>query len=80
MKPGVEEWFEKARSTWQESKTLFDSGLISGAISRLYYGAFFAVTGYLTEQNIEAKSHNGIKAMFNRHLIKTGLLDSADGE
>lgn len=48
----------------------------AGAVNRIYYSAFHAVSALLLAGDIIVKSHSGAKAMFERHFVKTGLVNS----
>lgn len=45
-----------------------------GVLNRLYYAAFHAVSALLYQNDIQAKSHTGIKTLLEPHFVKTGIL------
>jgi uncharacterized protein (UPF0332 family) len=51
----------RARETHQDAIYLYEKGSINSSINRLYYAAFYATIALLLDNNIEVKSHNGVK-------------------
>ncbi len=47
--------------------------------NRLYYAAFYAVSALLVKDGYVAAKHSGIKAMFNQHFVKTGVVTKENG-
>lgn len=47
--------------------------------NRLYYAAFYAVSALLVRNGYSATKHSGIKALFNRHFVKTGKVSKEKG-
>ncbi|RME91125.1 MAG: HEPN domain-containing protein [Anaerolineae bacterium] len=47
--------------------------------NRLYYAAFYAVSALLVRDGYTATKHSGIKALFNRHYVKTGAVSKEQG-
>jgi len=44
-------------------------------MNRIYYAAFYAVSAALLERKFQFVKHSGVRAMFHREFVKTGLLD-----
>ncbi|CCG99191.1 UPF0332 protein [Fibrella aestuarina BUZ 2] len=65
----------KARQDQADAGTLSTVGSWNGAVNRLYYAAFHAVSALLLQQDIVVKSHVGAKGLFELHFIKTGRID-----
>lgn len=70
----------RAIETLQESDCLAKAGHYSGAINRLYYACYYAVSSLLVNNQINASSHVGVRAMFGLKFIKTGLIDISHGK
>jgi uncharacterized protein (UPF0332 family) len=66
---------EKSAITFEEAKSLFESGFWNGAANRLYYSCFYSVIALLIKDDISALTHNGVRTEFFKHYIKTELLD-----
>ncbi len=66
---------EKADETYEAALLLFNNAKWNSAINRLYYSCFYAVSALLFKNNINAKSHSGVKSMFFLHFIKCKIID-----
>lgn len=71
---------QRARETLASAKVLEDSHFYYGAINRLYYACFYAVTALLATRDLSSSKHSGVLSLFNRHLVKTGLVSTKLGE
>jgi len=65
---------EKAEEAFQAATLLVANSQWNAAINRLYYAAFYAVTGLLVQNNIETKSHSGVKTQFFMLFVKPGTI------
>ena len=79
MKPSERENYvkyrlEKAEEAFQAAILLAANNQWNAAINRLYYAAFYAVTGLLVQNNIETKSHSGVKTQFFMLFVKPGTI------
>lgn len=78
MKRTVEETvafrLEKSATDFDAANTLAIAQNWSGAVNRLYYASFHAVSVLLLLSGIRVKSHSGAKAMLDLHFVKTGKL------
>ena len=50
------------------------------AVNRAYYALFYAVSALILEEGHKFKKHSGVRAAFNRVLIKSGRLSKINGE
>jgi len=66
---------DKSSTTFEEAKSLSQSGFWGGAANRLYYSCFYAVIALLVKDDISASTHNGVRTEFFKLYIKTGILD-----
>lgn len=66
---------QKADDALKEAQLLLENNLNDGAISRLYYAAFYAVSALLINLNLNPKTHQGVKSLFNKEFIYTKKLD-----
>jgi uncharacterized protein (UPF0332 family) len=69
----------RARETLLEADLMAQSGHWNGCVNRLYYACFYAVTALLLSHNLSAGKHAGVRSLFNRHFVRTGLVSSALG-
>jgi uncharacterized protein (UPF0332 family) len=66
---------EKSAITFNEAKSLAESGFWGGCANRLYYYCFYCVIALLAKDDIIASTHNGVRTEFFKLYIKTGILD-----
>lgn len=71
---------KRARETLASAKILEDSHFYFGAINRLYYACFYAVTALLATRDLSSSKHSGVLSLFNQHFVKTGLVSKELGE
>jgi len=60
------------------ARALRDLGLYNDALSRLYYALFHHVTALLLTQGIEPRRHRALPGLVTKHLVTSGVLQSAD--
>ena len=65
---------EKAAKTMEEAKDNIPLGHWSLIANRLYYAAYYAVSGLLIASGHRVKSHEGTVSQFGLHFIKEGTL------
>lgn len=65
---------QRAKETYQDAIFLFEKGSLNSCINRLYYSAFYAVIALLLANDIEVKSHNGVKQKLGEEFITKGKL------
>ena len=46
----------------------------------MYYACFYIVSAYLTKKEVKATTHSGLKAAFNKELVKTGKISKEEGK
>ena len=71
---------EKAEEAYISAEVLILHQQWNSAINRLYYSAYYAVSGILAKMGIETKTHAGIKTQFLLHYIKTGKVEMQLGK
>lgn len=65
----------RAREAVAEGEHLFTKGAFMGAVSRFYYGAFYAARALLATRQLDSSRHSGVITLFQKHFVKTGLVD-----
>lgn len=65
---------KRARETYQDAIFLYQRGSLNSSINRLYYSAFYATVALLLENNIEVKSHNGVKQKLGEEFVLKGKI------
>ncbi len=71
---------EKAEESYQAAELLVANGQWNAAVNRLYYAAYYAISGLLAKSGIESKTHAGVKTQFLLHYVKTALIDMNMGK
>lgn len=64
----------RAKETYEDAIFLFQKGSFNSSINRLYYSAFYATVALLLDNDIEVKSHNGVKQRLGEEFIAKGKL------
>ena len=71
----VKYYLERAAETLEDAKKLASLQSCNSSVNRLYYACFYAVQAALNAKiDLEAKTHSGIKSLFNLHYVKEGLI------
>lgn len=66
---------EMAREKLQAAKLLKSGGFFKDSISRSYYAIFSGARSLLALKEMDSEKHSGIISLFNRHFVKTGLVN-----
>jgi hypothetical protein len=70
---------DRAHETYKEAQILRDSKKLFATVNRLYYAAYYAISAYFVQQELKAFTHAGLKSAFNRELVLTGKIPTAEG-
>jgi len=70
---------ERARETFEEALLMQREDHWNACANRLYYACFYAVTAILAKKGLASSKHTGVKALFNKHLVKTGQVSKEKG-
>lgn len=71
---------ERAQETYEEALMMQNSGHWNTCANRLYYSCYYAVSALLAKEGMASSKHTGIKAMFNQHYVKPGIVSKEDGK
>lgn len=71
---------ERAQECLNEAEVLLASDLYLGVANRAYYSIFDCARALLYQENISAKTHQGVHTKFNELFILPGKLDSRYNE
>lgn len=66
--------FGRAREALEEADVIFRMGHTNSSMNRLYYAAFYAASAALLARGFSAGKHAGIRALFHREPVKTGVV------
>lgn len=76
----VHYWWQQANESLFSAERELGANAYAFVVNRLYYAAFYAVSAALLERHFSFKKHSGVRAVFHREFIKTGLLDKKWGQ
>jgi hypothetical protein len=71
---------ERAKETLAEAALLSQSGYRFGAMNRLYYACFYAVSALLLSEGMSSSKHTGVISLFDQHWIKPARLPRQMGK
>jgi hypothetical protein len=69
----------KAGETLQDAVILVEAGRLHSAVNRIYYALFYEVSALLLTKDLSSSRHSGIKALFNEHFVKLGVVSTHTG-
>lgn len=70
---------EKAEQALTSAGHLITCGDANGAINRLYYACFHALTAGLFHTGRQYVKHAGLRSAMHQHLVRTGVLSDEMG-
>ena len=65
---------DKARETLNDARMLLRDGTPSSALNRIYYAMFYEVLALLHTKELSSAKHTGVRALFNEHFVKVGIV------
>jgi len=71
---------EKAKNTLKDAKVMFDKVSPFATVNRIYYAIFYEVIALLLTKDLSSSKHSGVRALFNREFIKTGVVKEKLGD
>ena len=72
----IEAELKRAEKALRAAKLLFNSDLFEDSLSRCYYAILHAARAVLLYHNIHVESHDAVKRLFGKELIKSGLIEN----
>jgi uncharacterized protein len=73
-------WWNKALESLKAARRELVAQGYTFAINRAYYALFYAVSALLLEEGRRFSKHSGVRAAFNRDIIRPGRLSRKHGE
>ncbi len=64
----------RANESLEDARILAKSGRWDACVNRLYYSCFYAVTSLLLVDGLTSSKHTGVRSLFNKHYVKSGLV------
>lgn len=80
LKEAVLYWWNKALESLKAARRELSAQGYTFAINRAYYALFYAVSALLLEEGRRFSKHSGVRAAFNRDIIRPGRLSRKHGE
>ena len=69
----------RAAESLEEARILLGSGHLYGAVNRLYYACFYAVSALLLTEGQSSSKHSGVRSLFDQHWVNTGRVPAELG-
>jgi uncharacterized protein len=66
---------EKAAETLENARISLENKHLFSAVNRVYYALFYEISALLMTKNLSSSKHSGIRALFNQHFVKTGIIE-----
>ncbi len=70
----------RAEESLDDALILMERGKWNGVVNRLYYASFYAIIALLLKNDIETRSHDGVRTQFGLHFVKTGKINKKYGK
>jgi uncharacterized protein (UPF0332 family) len=71
---------EKAAETLENARVSLEKKHLFSAVNRVYYALFYEISALLKTKNLSSPKHSGIRALFNQHFVKTGIVEVEIGK
>ncbi len=69
-------WLELAENKLDNARRIFEIGLYNDAVSRAYYGMFYAAKAALLSEDVDLRRHSSAVAKFRELFVITGRVDA----
>jgi len=66
---------ERAKEALLDVRVSIQNDRWNNAANRLYYACFYAAIALLINDEYEAHTHNGVRALLGQHYVKNGIID-----
>lgn len=71
---------KRSDEAFEDALLLQKAGSYNSAVNRLYYSAFYAVSGLLLKDGVYSKTHSGLKSKFNEQIIHRNKLGKEEAD
>lgn len=69
----------RAGESLDEAQVLLDNNHLNGAVNRLYYACFYAVSALLLTEGRSSSKHSGVRSLFDQHWVNAGRIPAELG-
>jgi uncharacterized protein len=76
----IERLLSQAELRIEAARHLNKEGFFDDAVSRAYYGMFFATSALFLAKDIQVKTHRGLIARFGQEFVEKGLIERHFGQ
>jgi uncharacterized protein (UPF0332 family) len=76
----VRYWWDRVQESLGAAQRELAADSYNFAMNRVYYALFYAVSALLLEEGHRFRKHSGVRAAFNREIIKTGRMEQKHGD
>lgn len=80
LKELIRYWLEKSQESLDAACDEMKAGRLSFSVNRIYYACFYVVSAVLIQKELRFKKHSGVRAAFNQHLVKSGIVSREHGK
>lgn len=70
----------RAKETLEEAKIVFRNKKLFATVNRIYYSIFYEVIALLLTKDLSSSKHSGVRSIFNKEFVKTGIVPEKLGE
>lgn len=71
---------ERAKETLEEAEIMLDNRKLFAAVNRMYYAIFYEVLALLLTKGFSSSKHSGVRSLFNKEFIKSGIISEECGD
>ena len=64
----------RVNETMEDARILANAGRWNACMNRLYYACFYVVSALLVRHGLSSSKHTGVRSLFNKHYVKTGMI------
>jgi len=71
---------QRAAESIKEAELLLENDKLYAAVNRIYYAVFHEVIALLLTKGLSSSKHSGVRSIFNKEFVKTGIVEKKHGE
>jgi uncharacterized protein (UPF0332 family) len=71
---------KRAKEALLEAEIMLENNKLSAAVNRIYYAVFYEVLALILTKGLSSSKHSGVRSLFNKEFIKTGIIYEEYGD
>lgn len=71
---------KRAKEALEDARIMFERARLFSTVNRIYYATFYEVIALLITKGLTSSKHSGVKSIFNREFVKTGIVKEDIGD